>query len=60
MPAQARLPDGFRSPSTANDPELLYEKLIEQRTGKKEALPELVEVPQVCHVTGHLLGMRIM
>lgn len=46
-PALAVLPEGFKSPSTAQDPEQLYEKLIEQRTGKDIALPELVDVPEV-------------
>jgi hypothetical protein len=36
-----------KSPSTDSEPFELYEKLIEERTGKAEALPEMVEAPKV-------------
>ena len=45
--AFAQLPEGVKSPSTQSEPFELYEKLIEQRTGQAEALPELVEAPKV-------------
>jgi len=44
--AFARLPEGVKSPSTQSEPFELYEKLIEERTGQAEALPELVEAPK--------------
>lgn len=48
-PSFAVLPDGFSSPQGSNtaDLEERLDALIEQRTGKAEALPELTEVPEV-------------
>jgi hypothetical protein len=43
------LPEGFSSPQGSNTAALeeRLDALIEQRTGKAEALPELTEVPKV-------------
>lgn len=48
-PSFAVLPEGFSSPQGSNTASLeaKLDALIEQRTGKAEALPELTEVPQV-------------
>jgi len=48
-PAFASLPDGFKSPqgSEAIALEAKLDALIEKRTGKAEALPELTETPAV-------------
>eukprot|EP00775_Hariotina_reticulata_P006383 gene6383-6615_t len=47
-PAFASLPEGFKSPqgSAAIALEAKLDELIEKRTGKAEALPELTEIPE--------------
>jgi hypothetical protein len=48
-PSFAVLPEGFKSPQGSNTAaiEARLDALIEQRTGKSEALPELNNVPEV-------------
>jgi hypothetical protein len=48
-PSFAVLPEGYSSPQGSNtaDLEAKLDSLIEQRTGKSEALPVLTEVPEV-------------
>ncbi len=50
------LPEGFSSPQGSNTAALesKLDLLIEQRTGKAEALPELTEVPEVGQTPVHV------